>query len=63
MSVQQVPNKLISLSSQEIKLLLELVDKEEKVCRRSFLAIGRWTERLVQHVNLVMDLAEKLEDA
>ena len=62
MTTQTISNKLISLNPQEMKFLLELLRKEGKSCRKSFLAIGRWTDSLTRHVNTLQDILDKLEE-
>jgi len=61
MPTQQIPNKLISLNSQEIKLLRELIEEEKEACLTSLVSIGRWTPRLVRHFHTLLDLEEKVE--
>lgn len=62
MTVKQIPNATIILNSQELRLLAELLEKEERVCRRSLLAMGRWTDRLENYVNILQGLTEKVEE-
>ena len=61
MTIQPISNKVISLNSQEIKFLCNLLEKEKKVCRRSLLSMGRWTDRLEKHVKILQGLVDKIE--
>ena len=63
MTTQPISNRQISLNPQEIKFLLDLLRKEGKSCRKSFLILGRWTDSLDRHVNTLQDILDKLEGA
>ena len=62
MTVQPIPDRLIGFNSQELKLLREMVEKEKQVCRKSLLAMGRWSDRLEQHVDILLSIEDKIRE-
>lgn len=61
MTVQPIPDRLIGFNSRELEVLLEMVEKEKKVCRRSLLATGRWSDRFEQHVDILLSIEDKIK--
>jgi len=55
-----IPDTVIDFDPRQLKFLRDLVEKEKEACRVSLRATGRWTERLEQHVDLLLSGSEKL---